>query len=189
MNMNSIIRNLGIAATLALPVLGQQAAKPVKKGPAIKQARAKAARSQQTPDDAVQAVPTPGKASGGNTWFPVTVRELGTFYGSGEAIGKFDFTNPQQTDVDWVSLTPSCQCARAEILIGEGQSHRVYRVISKPQKRLVRVTRAAGEPERREPRGGGGGPRGALGAPLGALQGTGSCSRTWTTSSAAGSPP
>lgn len=150
MNMNSIIRNLGIAATLALPVLGQQAAKPVKKGPAIKQARAKAARSQQTPDDAVQAVPTPGKASGGNTWFPVTVRELGTFYGSGEAIGKFDFTNPQQTDVDWVSLTPSCQCARAEILIGEGQSHRVYRVISKPQKRLVRVTRAAGEPERLE---------------------------------------
>ncbi|MEC8651329.1 MAG: hypothetical protein VXY92_02110, partial [Planctomycetota bacterium] len=35
-------------------------------------------------------------------------------------------------------------------LVGDGESLRIYRVISKPQKRLVRVTRAAGEPERLE---------------------------------------
>ncbi|MEC9047217.1 MAG: hypothetical protein VYA51_04330 [Planctomycetota bacterium] len=144
--MNSIIRNFAVAASLVVPVLGQALDSTVKKpSPAVQKAR------RALPADQATQTPTTGlKASGGNTWFPVTVRELGTFYGSGEAIGKFDFTNPQQTDVDWVSLSPSCQCARAEVLVGDGESLRIYRVISKPQKRLVRVTRAAGEPERLE---------------------------------------
>ncbi|MEC7725271.1 MAG: hypothetical protein VYD05_07145, partial [Planctomycetota bacterium] len=135
-----------LAASLEVPVLGQALDSTVKKpSPAVQKAR------RALPADQATQTPTTGlKASGGNTWFPVTVRELGTFYGSGEAIGKFDFTNPQQTDVDWVSLSPSCQCARAEVLVGDGESLRIYRVISKPQKRLVRVTRAAGEPERLE---------------------------------------
>ena len=144
--MNSIIRNFAVAASLVVPALGQALDSTVKKpSPAVQKAR------RALPADQATQTPTTGlKASGGNTWFPVTVRELGTFYGSGEAIGKFDFTNPQQTDVDWVALTPSCQCARAEVLVGDGESLRIYRVISKPQKRLVRVTRAAGEPERLE---------------------------------------
>ncbi|MEC8653682.1 MAG: hypothetical protein VXY92_14095, partial [Planctomycetota bacterium] len=139
--MNSIIRNFAVAASLVVPVLGQALDSTVKKpSPAVQKAR------RALPADQATQTPTTGlKASGGNSWFPVTVRELGTFYGSGEAIGKFDFTNPQQTDVDWVALTPSCQCARAEVLVGDGESLRTYRVISKPQKRLVRVTRAAGE--------------------------------------------
>ncbi len=139
--MNCILRTLGITALTALPLLGQEAAKPIKIG-----AQVKAGASSRPADFIPQSGTTGLKASGGNSWFPVTVRELGTYYGSGEAVGRFEFTNPQDTPVDWVSLTPSCQCARAEITIGE----RVYRVIAKPQKRLVRVTRAAGQPEKLE---------------------------------------
>ena len=144
--MNSIIRNLGIAAALALPALGQEAAKkPAKADLQIKKSRVDEAR--QTPQDHIPRPGTGGqKASGGNTWFPVTVRELGTFYGSGEAVGTFKFENPQDTSVDWVALTPSCQCASAEITIGD----RIYKVIAKPQKRLVRVTRRAGQPDKLE---------------------------------------
>ena len=139
--MNCILRTLGITALTALPLLGQEAAKPIKIGAKVK------AGASSRPADFIPQSGTAGlKASGGNSWFPVTVRELGTYYGSGEAVGRFEFTNPQDTPVDWVSLTPSCQCARAEITIGE----RVYRVIAKPQKRLVRVTRAAGQPEKLE---------------------------------------
>jgi|GEM_PF-4357050 len=147
--MNSIIRNLGVAAVVALPVLSQEAVKSAK-SPQIKAARAAGDTSGVPADQAAQMVGKGSKASGGNSWFPVTVRELGTFYGSGEAVGQFEFKNPQSTPVDWVSLQPSCQCARAEITIGSGKAERVYRVIAKPQKRLVRVTRPAGKPEQLE---------------------------------------
>ena len=140
--MNLILRSFGLAAALAAPALCQEAAKATKQPPVKASSDAVARPSApRIPGGKVGL-----KASGGNTWFPVTVRELGTFYGSGEAIGKFEFTNPQDTPVDWVSLTPSCQCARAEVAIGD----RVYRVIAKPQKRLVRVVREAGKPERVE---------------------------------------
>lgn len=148
MTMNCLLRTLGIAATLALPVLSQAAGSPAK----VKQAKNDALQttSDQAPADQLPAGGRSGlKASGGNSWFPVTVRELGTFYGTGEAIGQFEFSNPQDTPVDWVSLTPSCQCASAEITIGAG-GKRVYRVIAKPQKRLVRVTRIPGQPDKLE---------------------------------------
>ena len=146
--MNRIFHTLGIAATLALPVLSQADVTPTK----VKKARSGqlSTTALKTPADQMPAGGATGrKASGGNSWFPVTVRELGTFYGSGEAIGQFEFSNPQDTPVDWVSLTPSCQCASAEITLGE-KGDRVYRVIAKPQKRLVRVTRVPGQPEKLE---------------------------------------
>src|SRR5690606_1022913 len=62
---------------------------------------------------------TTATAKGGNSWFPVTVHELGTFYGQGEAVGLFEFKNPHDEAIEWRSLAPSCQCASAEIRIGE----------------------------------------------------------------------
>jgi len=85
-------------------------------------------------------------ASGGNSWFPVTVRDLGVFYGKGEAVGQFKFSNPHDSEISWRGLNPSCQCASADIRIGD----RHYRVIGKPQKRVVRVIKKANEPERLE---------------------------------------
>lgn len=86
------------------------------------------------------------KGKGGNSWFPVTIRELGTFYGQGEAIGTFNFKNPHSDAIEWRSMQPSCQCASAEIRVGE----RIYRVIAKPTKRVVRVTKVAGQPDKLE---------------------------------------
>lgn len=145
--MNPIIRNLGIAATMALPALCQEAPKPAQSSDLqIKKSQVQKAAKNRPSDHIPQGGRDGLKSSGGNTWFPVTVRELGTFYGSGEAVGKFDFENPQDQAVDWVSLTPSCQCASAEITIGD----RIYKVIAKPQKRLVRVTRRPGQPDKLE---------------------------------------
>lgn len=155
--MNTI-RNLGVAVALALPALAQTTSEPATSEPATSEptksdVQLQAARKQKAKARAQQPadkIPAGGggalKASGGNSWFPVTVRELGTFYGSGEAIGKFEFQNPQATAVDWLALTPSCQCASAEITVGE----RTYRVISKPQKRVVRVTKRPGQPDLQE---------------------------------------
>lgn len=145
--MNLTLRSFGFAAALAMPALCQEVATPAKNTPAKKPPVEQGTDATARPGALqVQGGKVGLKASGGNSWFPVTVRELGTYYGSGEAVGKFEFSNPQDTPVDWVSLTPSCQCARAEVTIGE----RVYRVIAKPQKRLVRVVREAGKPERLE---------------------------------------
>ena len=150
--MNTI-RNLGVAVALALPALAQTTSEPATTEPTKSDVQLQAARKQKAKASAQQPadkIPAGGggalKASGGNSWFPVTVRELGTFYGSGEAIGKFEFQNPQATAVDWLALTPSCQCASAEITVGE----RTYRVISKPQKRVVRVTKRPGQPDLQE---------------------------------------
>lgn len=85
--------------------------------------------------------------TGGNSWFPVTVRELGTFYGQGEAVGQFEFQNPQDAEIEWRALDPSCQCAAAEIRF---EDDRVYRVIAKPEKRLVRVIKRDGQPDKLE---------------------------------------
>ncbi len=86
------------------------------------------------------------QGEGGNSWFPVTIRKLGTFYGKGEAVGTFSFKNPHDDTIEWRSLQPSCQCASADIHIGD----RHYRVIGKPQKRVVRVIKKSGQPEKLE---------------------------------------
>ncbi len=163
--MNTTFRNLGVAAALALPALAQAAPKPAQSDAKLqaaklqaakvkaaqlqaqkRAAKAKLAANRQQPADKIPVGTGGVNASGGNSWFPITVRELGTFYGSGEAIGTFEFQNPQSTAVDWLAVTPSCQCASAEITIGE----RIYRVISKPQKRVVRVTKRPGQPDLQE---------------------------------------
>ncbi|MGK0205619.1 MAG: hypothetical protein ACI89X_005130 [Planctomycetota bacterium] len=115
------------------------------------------AAAQATPGKARKGAPAPQGVSrapnkqsqaarGGNSWFGVTVRELGTFYGQGEAIGTFNFKNPHNDAVEWRSMQPSCQCASAEIRIGD----RTYRVIAKPTKRVVRVTKREGQPDKLE---------------------------------------
>jgi len=73
----------------------------------------------------------------GNAWFPVTEVDLGTHFGHEEAVGTFKFKNPRAEAVQWRSLLGSCSCARAVIRVGD----RRYELLSKPQKRLVRINK------------------------------------------------
>jgi len=135
--MTTLFRCLGLASVLALPAFAQHATdKPAKPGKLV-----------VAPQDAPKPVQKKERgASGGNSWFPVTVRDLGTFYGQGEAVGTFRFSNPHDEEITWRGLNPSCQCASADIKIGD----RRYRVIGKPQKRVVRVIKRPDEPEKLE---------------------------------------
>jgi len=86
-------------------------------------------------------------AAGGNSWFPETNKDLGTFFGQGEAVGVFKFKNPGTKVVNWRSLTPSCQCARATIRVGT----RVYELTGKPNPgQLMRITKVQGQPDQTE---------------------------------------
>lgn len=133
--MITLIHSVALACLLAVSAVAQVApAKPLK--------------GQDQPPISISTQPSIGKqkGSGGNSWFPVTIQELGTFYGQGEAIGMFHFKNPHNDAVEWRSMQPSCQCASAEIRVGD----RIYRVIAKPTKRVVRVTKRAGQPDKLE---------------------------------------
>ena len=91
------------------------------------------------------AVPNP--ATGGNSWFPVTTQDLGTFFGSGDASGIFKFKNPTDKEIAWRNLAGSCQCAKATIRVGG----RVYELTSKPTpNQLLRVTKVPGQPDQTE---------------------------------------
>ncbi len=135
--MNPVLRSLALA-----PILASGA------GLAAQDAK-------HEPDAAVQPKVVradggqrPGaEAAGGNSWFDVTNRDLGTYYGEGDAVGVFAFANPGDGVVEWSSLTPSCQCAMAVIRVED----RTYRLISKPSKQLVRVVQVPGQPEKLEP--------------------------------------
>lgn len=133
--MNTLFRTIGMASVLVLSAIAQEA--PAKKLQKPEPAPAKVSRPPNT---------SRTSATGGNSWFPVTVRELGTYYGQGEAVGVFDFKNPHDEVIEWRSLLPTCQCASAEVRVGD----RIYRVISKPEKRIVRVTKRPGEPDKLE---------------------------------------
>jgi len=86
-------------------------------------------------------------ASGGNPWFPVTIQDLGTFFGSGDAVGTYKFKNPTDNQIEWKNLTGSCQCARSEIRIGD----RTYNLSGKPKANvLTRVVRGKGGPDQNE---------------------------------------
>lgn len=82
-----------MASILVLPAMAQSApVKPVKPGALA--AKKEAAKPRQlAPNGRTQA-------SGGNSWFDVTVRELGTFFGQGEAVGQFEFANPHDESID-----------------------------------------------------------------------------------------
>jgi hypothetical protein len=96
---------------------------------------------QRADAGAVQpAAPQPGTAprpatpsSGGNTWFPVTIQDLGTFFGTGDAVGTFKFKNPTDKPVEWKNLSNSCQCSRSEIRIGD----RIYSLSGKPKPNIL----------------------------------------------------
>jgi hypothetical protein len=77
--------------------------------------------------------PRPATSSGGNTWFPVTVQDLGTFFGSGDAVGTFKFKNPTDKTVEWKNLIGSCQCARSDIRVGG----RTYSLSGKPKANVL----------------------------------------------------
>jgi hypothetical protein len=132
--MTTLFQSLALASLLAVTAVAQVAPKPSKgaKPAPISVSRAPAQDNQA--------------ALGGNSWFPVTVRELGTFYGQGEAVGMFKFKNPHNDAIEWRSMQPSCQCASAEIRVGD----RTYRVMAKPTRRVVRVTKLPGQPEKLE---------------------------------------
>jgi hypothetical protein len=98
--------------------------------------------------------PIPGK---GNDWFPVTDQDLGTFLTHEHATGKFAFKNPHGQPIQWKSFKPSCQCAKAIILVGtqpkdDGQVNvRRYEYSDKPQpNQLLRITRDAQGKETQE---------------------------------------
>lgn len=86
-------------------------------------------------------------APGGNPWFPETNKDLGTYFGQGEAVGVYKFKNPNNTTIEWRSLTGSCQCAKATVRV----SGRTYELSSKPTpNQLSRVTKVPGQPDKIE---------------------------------------
>jgi len=111
-------------------------------------------KAVQRADAGVQPVaPQPGTAphptppSGGNAWFPVTIQDLGTYFGTGDAVGVYKFKNPTDKQIEWTHLTGSCQCARSEIRIGD----RTYNLSGKPKPNvLTRVVRGKGAPDQSE---------------------------------------
>ena len=89
----------------------------------------------------------PKLPAGGNSWFAVTNQDLGTYFGQGEAVGVYKFKNPNNTTIEWRSLSGSCQCAKATVRVGG----RTYELSSKPTpNKLTRVTKVPGQPDQTE---------------------------------------
>jgi hypothetical protein len=86
------------------------------------------------------------RETGGNAWFPVTVKDLGTFRGGSEATAVFPFRNPTAGEVQWRQLAPSCNCAKVVVRVGD----RSYRLSADKPPVLQRITRVPGQPERFE---------------------------------------
>lgn len=83
----------------------------------------------------------------GNSWFAETNKDLGTYFGQGEAVGVYKFKNPNNTTIEWRSLSGSCQCAKATVRVGG----RTYELSSKPTpNQLSRVTKVPGQPDQIE---------------------------------------
>lgn len=83
----------------------------------------------------------------GNTWFPQTDINLGTFFGEGEATGVFEWRNPTDQAVEWRNLQGNCQCLRARITVAD----RLYELQPKQAHPLVRIVRGEKGGEQREP--------------------------------------
>lgn len=137
------------ASAVLVPLVAQDATKPVLAP------QAPGAVSPATVGGAPAVRPEPTKPvqpgvqlpPGGNSWFPATNKDLGTYFGAGEAVGSFPFKNPNNTPVDWKQLTGSCQCAKAIVRVGG----RTYELSSKPTpNQLLRVTKVPGQPDQVE---------------------------------------
>lgn len=87
------------------------------------------------------------QVSGGNSWFPETHKDLGTFFGQGEGVGSFKFKNPSNKVVNWRSFTTSCQCTHAFVRVGD----RLYEITGKPNPgQVLRITKTPGQPDQSE---------------------------------------
>ncbi len=125
-----------VTAALLAPLGWCQDAKP-----------AEVAKRVEVP--ATQVAPVvqqPGRLPG-NSWFPVTDMDLGTFFGEGEATGVFQFKNPTGQTVEWRNLQGSCQCIRAVIRAAD----RHYELRPKQANPLVRISKDESGGEQIEP--------------------------------------
>lgn len=160
--MNRLLPRLGLAAAL-MPLGGLLAQQPTPEAPVkpaslvdvkkqeLQQRAAEQAEKAKVAEQAQQQAQAAGggqiQATGGNSWFDATNLDLGTFFGQGEAVGKFKFKNPSDQAFEWTHLAASCQCAQAIVRVGD----RTYKLSSKPNpNRLLRVTSPAGQPEQTE---------------------------------------
>jgi|688.fasta_scaffold288468_2 hypothetical protein len=142
------IAALFTASAVLLPLVAQDVKPPVPRP-------VEGAVTQLPAVDATTGRPEAGRSNpagvtlpaGGNAWFPTTIKDLGTYFGTGEAVGTFTFKNPSSTTVDWRQLTGSCQCAKAIVRVGG----RTYELSSKPTpNQLTRVTKVPGQPDQVE---------------------------------------
>jgi hypothetical protein len=143
--MSSSRRLLGLFALSVLPSL--LPAQETRQVPETKPEQ-KLAPEPVKVDPRAGGAPTGGTQSGGNTWFPVTSKDLGTFFGSGDASGIFTFKNPHDDKaIEWRQLTGSCQCTKAVVRV----SGRTYELSSKPTpNQLTRITKVPGQPDQVE---------------------------------------
>lgn len=82
--------------------------------------------------------PVPYPDDGKNVWFPKTKLHLGTFYQEELARGSFPFKNATAKEQQLSNFLGSCQCARAEIHVGD----RLYELSNEPVKdALHRIVR------------------------------------------------
>lgn len=103
--------------------------------------------AQEAKPQGTDGAPVISGQTGSNAWFSETNKDLGTYFGQGDATGIFKFKNPTNTTIEWRSLAGSCQCTRATIRV----SGRTYELASKGNpNRLTRVTKVAGQPDQIE---------------------------------------
>lgn len=132
------------AAAFVAPLVAQDATQVAPTKPAPGTVAPAPAIRPEPPKTGQPGVQLP---AGGNSWFPATNKDLGTYFGTGEAVGSFPFKNPTNTAVDWKQLTGSCQCAKAIVRVGG----RTYELSSKPTpNQLMRVTKVPGQPDQVE---------------------------------------
>ncbi|MCA8953561.1 MAG: hypothetical protein KDE27_28880 [Planctomycetes bacterium] len=124
---------------------------PAQSGGATPPAPAAPAKTQGPPDSAQSPQPQAPVAPRGapelppNSWFPVTEIDLGTFFGSQEAVGTFKFENPHEQEIVWRGLQGSCTCSKAIIRVGD----RTYELSSKPKPNVLeRINKTGDGPER-----------------------------------------
>jgi hypothetical protein len=133
-----------LAASLLLTTGYAQESKPL---PAPQQAKEGQVPAPVAPIPPTPAPQIPGQPTGGNAWFGDTNKDLGTFYGQGDATGIFKFKNPSNTTIEWRNLSGSCQCTRATVRVGG----RTYELSGKPDPgKLTRVTKTPGQPDQIE---------------------------------------
>lgn len=129
----------GLVAGLEPRLLGQDGPKPIEgPQPVVK-------KEPTSPIAPGQERRVEGRGMGGNSWFGATEQDFGTHYSQDTVIGRFPFSNPLATEIEWRGLQGSCQCSNATITIG-GERYRY----SKKQNPGIRHVITEGDSEREE---------------------------------------